>query len=566
MSGAASTSMTGGEALVRALADHGVDTVFGIPGTHNLSAYAALARHGITHVSPRHEQGAGYAADGYARSSGRVGVALTTTGPAILNAAAAAAQAYSDSVPVLFISPGMPLQHPGMGNGLLHEIKNQPGSMEAVLGVSIRVTSVAEIPLAVAQAFATMLEGRPRPVHLEIPLDLLDVVAEVAGVPPVLFGTLQPAPAAVEAAVSLLDGAERVVMVTGGGAFHAADQARRLAERLDAAVLSTANGKGTVPEDHPLFVGTGLQHAAARELCGGADVVLAVGTEFAPSDWWGGLPDFSGRVIRIDIDGAEINANVVPDVAVVGDAAATLDQLLERTRVHDPAEWTAPWRARLLEQAAVEGAPWLEMVQALTEVLPRDTIVAADNAMAVYYGALSNLPLHRPHAFLYPTGAGTLGFGLPAGIGAKVAQPEAPVLVLQGDGGIMFTIAELAMAAEARLALPVVIVDNGGYGEIRNEMEDRGEPIHAVGLGHPDFVQLGRSLGCHGIHVEDALGLAAAVKEAFDADRPTVIHIREHSRASGDGVDSSRASGDGVDSSRASGDGVDSSRASGDGA
>lgn len=530
-----SSTTTGGEALVRALADHGVDTVFGIPGTHNLSAYAALARHGITHISPRHEQGAGYAADGYARSTGRVGVVLTTTGPAILNAAAAAAQAYSDSVPVLFISPGMPLQHPGMGNGLLHEVKNQPASMEAVLGVSIRVTSVGEIPLAVAQAFATMLGGRPRPVHLEVPLDLLDATAEIESVPPVRRGTLQPDPDVIRAAVGLLDDAERIVMITGGGAFRAAEQARRLAEQLDAAVLSTANGKGTVPEDHRLFVGTGLQHAAARELCAGADVVLGVGTEFAPSDWWAGLPEFSGSVIRVDIDGTEINANVVPDVAVVGDAATALELLAGRVRPHTSADWTAPWRYQLLEQAAAEGGPWLEMIQALAEVLPRDTIVAADNAMAAYYGALSNLPLHRPHAFLYPTGAGTLGFGLPAGVGAKVAQPDAPVLVLQGDGGIMFTIAELAMAAEARLALPIVIVDNGGYGEIRNEMEDRDEPIHAVGLGRPDFVMLARSLGCHGIHVEDAAELAAAVKDAFHADRPTVIHIHERSRASGDG-------------------------------
>ncbi len=530
---AATSSVTGGEALVQALAAHGVDTVFGIPGTHNLSAYAALAKHGIAHISPRHEQGAGYAADGYARSTGRVGVVLTTTGPAILNAAAAAAQAYSDSVPVLFISPGMPLQHPGLGNGLLHEIKNQPGSMEAILGVSIRVTSVAEIPLAVAQAFATMLEGRPRPVHLEIPLDLLDAEAEVSAVPSVDLGILHPPASALRAVVELLDAAERIVVVTGGGAFRAADQVRSLAEKLDAAVLSTANGKGTVAEDHLLFVGAGLQHAAARDLCAGADVVLAVGTEFAPSDWWGGLPVFAGRVIRVDIDAAEICANVVPDVALVGDAAATLGHLLENARAHTPADWTGPWRSRLLEQAAQEGGPWMDMVRALADVLPRDTIVAADNAMAVYYGALSNLPLHRPHAFLYPTGAGTLGFGLPAGIGAKVAQPDAPVLVLQGDGGIMFTIAELAMAAEAGLALPIVIVDNGGYGEIRNEMEDRGEPIHAVGLGHPDFVQLARSLGCHGVHAENADELAGAVKEAFDADRPTVVHIREHSRASG---------------------------------
>ncbi|WP_340538136.1 thiamine pyrophosphate-binding protein [Nocardioides sp. GXZ039] len=527
------SAVTGGEALVRALAEHGVDTVFGIPGTHNLSAYAALPKHGITHVSPRHEQGAGYAADGYARSTGRVGVALTTTGPAILNAAAAAAQAYSDSVPVLFVSPGMPLQHPGQGNGLLHEMRNQPGVMEAVLGTSIRVTSVEEIPLAVAQAFAAMLEGRPRPVHLEVPLDLLDVAAEVASVPAVRTGTLGPDPATIRDAVERLDAAERVVLVVGGGAAGAAEQVAALADHLDAAVLSTANGKGTVPEDHPLFVGAGLQHPAALELCAEADVVLGVGTEFAPSDWWIGLPDFGGSVVRVDIDAQEISANVAPDVAIVADAATALDALLLETRPHPAQDWTASWRRRFLEEAGAEGAPWLEIVDALAQALPRDAIVAADNAMAVYYGALSNLPLYRPRAFLYPTGAGTLGFGLPAGIGAKVAEPDAPVVVLQGDGGIMFTVAELAMAAQAGLALPIVVVDNGGYGEIRNEMDDRGEPIHAVALGSPDFVALAESLGCRGIHVEDAAALGAAVADAFTADRPTLIHIREHSRASG---------------------------------
>lgn len=528
------SAVTGGEALVQALAAHGVDTVFGIPGTHNLSAYAALSRHGITHVSPRHEQGAGYAADGYARSTGRVGVVLTTTGPAILNAAAAAAQAYSDSVPVLFISPGMPLQHPGMGNGLLHEIKNQPGAMEAVLGVSIRVTSVAEIPLAVAQAFAVMLGSRPRPVHLEVPLDLLDAEDVVVPVPPVRAGTLIPAASVLDTATRLLDAAERIVLVVGGGAFGAAEETRRLAEHLDAAVLSTANGKGTVPEDHPLALGAGLQHAAARELCAAADVVVAIGTELAPSDWWGGLPEFTGAVVRIDIDGAEINANVAPQAALVCDASAGVTALLDSTRRHQPKPgWTAPWREQFRSQAAAEGAPWMELVEALAAVLPRDSIVAADNAMAAYYGALSNLPLHRPHAFLYPTGAGTLGYGLPAGVGAKVAQPEAPVLVLQGDGGIMFSIAELAMAAEARLPLPVIVVDNGGYGEIRNEMEDRGEPIHAVALGHPDFPALARALGCHGLSARNADEVATMVSAAFSADRPTLIHVREHSRASG---------------------------------
>ena len=222
--------MTGGEALVAALAAHGVDTVFGIPGTHNLSVYAAMPGHEIRHVLTRHEQGAGYAADGYARSSGRPGVVVTTTGPAILNAAAAAAQAYSDSIPVLFVSPGMPLQHPALGNGLLHEIRDQSAAMAAVVGNSHRVTSVREIPLAVAQSFAQMTAGRPRPVHMEIPLDLLDASDEVLVVPPVVPAIAVPAEDALDAAGAALEAAENPLLIVGGGAAGAVDQVAALAD------------------------------------------------------------------------------------------------------------------------------------------------------------------------------------------------------------------------------------------------------------------------------------------------------------------------------------------------
>ncbi|HEX4226152.1 MAG TPA: thiamine pyrophosphate-binding protein, partial [Pseudonocardiaceae bacterium] len=190
------TAQTGAAALVNALAAHGVDTVFGIPGTHNLPIYAELAARHIRHISPRHEQGAGFAADGYARVSGRPGVVLTTTGPAILNAATAAAQSYSDSVPVLLISPGMPTGHPARGNGFLHEVKDQRAAMAAITAGSDRVGSVADIPVAVAQAFADLTSGRPRPRHLEIPLDLLDRAADVTILSPLRTTTPTADPAA----------------------------------------------------------------------------------------------------------------------------------------------------------------------------------------------------------------------------------------------------------------------------------------------------------------------------------------------------------------------------------
>ena len=524
------TKVTGGEALVAALSAHGVDTVFGIPGTHNLPIYAHLRDYGIRHFSPRHEQGAGYAADGYARVTGRPGVCLTTTGPAVLNAAAAAAQAYSDSVPVLFISPGMPLRHPGLGNGFLHEVKDQSGAMAAVVAYSHRVTSVPEIPVAVAQAFAAMRSGRPRPVHLEIPLDLLDEVAEVAPVDPVPVSRALPDPGQLDRAAELLAAAARPGVVVGGGCRAAAPELRRLAEAMAAPVITTTNGKGTLPEDHPLSLGAGMQHPSVQEFVSECDVVLAVGTELAPSDLWLGPLRLAGRLVRIDIDETQVVTNAVPDVAVIGDAAASLAGLLERLRrtpAADGAERAARWRSRVKEDARREGRVWLPIVEAMAAALGRDGVVAGDSAMAVYYGALSNLPAYAPATFLYPTGLGTLGYGLPAAIGAKLGRPDAKVVAMHGDGGVMFTIPELAAAAQANLPLPVVVVDNGGYGEIRREMIDRGDQPLGVDLGRPDFPGLARAMGCHGIAVDEPEKLTAEIEKAFHADRPTLLHVTE---------------------------------------
>ena len=520
---------TGGEALVRALAAQGADTVFGIPGTHNLGAYAALDQVGLRHVLVRHEQGAGYAADGYARSTGRPGVVLTTTGPAILNAVSAAAQAYSDSVPLFLVSPGMPSNHPGFGNGLLHEIKDQTASVAAVVRRAVRVTSVAEIPVAVAQLWGEMLDGRPRPVHLEIPLDLFDATAEITGYPRAATSQHVATGADLDVAAATIAAANSTIVVVGGGAAAAASEVTDLIERIGAPVLTTTNGKGTVPDDHPLLVGSGVQHAATRELVEKADLLVAIGTELAPADWWYGMPQVA-TMVRLDIDPAGIHANRTADVAVLGDVRDSAPRLAGRLSQRQPQAGIDEARSTIRTEALASGATWWPLVEALAAAMPRETLIAGDNAMAVYYGALSNWPIHRPRGFLFPTGAGTLGFGLPAGIGAKVADPDVSVVVLQGDGGIMFTIAELATAAELRLALPIVVVDNGGYGEIRNEMADRDEPVHAVDLGHPDFVALARSVGCHGVAANEPGEVADAVLEALKADRPTVIHVREAAR------------------------------------
>ncbi|MDJ0362398.1 thiamine pyrophosphate-binding protein [Rhodococcus sp. H29-C3] len=523
------TTMTGGQALVAALEAHGVRVVFGIPGTHNLPIYSALADSEITHVLTRHEQGAGYAADGYARTTGAPGVVVTTSGPAILNAAAAAAQAYSDSIPVLLISPGLPLRHPGHGNGILHEIKDQIGAMDAIVGHSQRVTSVAEIPLAVAQCFAAMTTGRPRPAFLEIPLDILDEIADVRVPGPVRGAVVAAREEDVTQARTLLTAAVAPMIIAGGGSSTASGPLKLLAEILGAPVITTTNGKGVLPESHPLSLGAGVHLPSVAKLVAESDVVLAVGTELAPSDFWYGPLEATGKLIRIDIDPTSIYTNGVPDVALVGDAAHTLDELIDGMSRDPAADRAAQWRERLRADSRAEGKNYLGIVEALAQALDEDAIVVGDSTMACYYGAMANLPLHRPRSFLYPTGVGTLGYGLPAAIGAKVAAGDRQVVAILGDGGVMFTIAELAAAAELRIALPVIVVDNGGYGEIRNEMADRADIVHAVDLAPIDFPALAQTVGALGVGIESAEQLTAAVAKAFAADRPTIIHIRETS-------------------------------------
>ena len=521
--------MTGGEALVASLVAHGVDVVFGIPGTHNLEIYKHLAQRGVRHVGTRHEQGAGYAADGYARATGRPGVAVVTTGPALLNAAAAVGQAYSDSVPVLVVSPGLPLRHPATGNGLLHEMKSQGTALGSVAAASLRPTSVAEISTAVASAFAMMTAGRPRPVHLEVPLDVLAETGDVTVVPPIVTTPLSPVPTLCDEAVVRLAAAKRPVILAGGGSKGAATELAELAELLGAPVVTTTNGKGVLPEDHRLSLGAGIHLPVVRELVAQADVVLAVGTELAPADLWYGPLPLAGKLVRIDVDPVGVVTNAVPDISLVGDSHTVVEELLARLARSQTSGETgdvASWRAQKSKESRLEGAEWLAVVESLAAALPRDAVVVADNAMVCYLGAMTNLATYTPGSFLFPTGFGTLGYALPAGIGVKIADPERPVVILVGDGGVMFTVQELATAAELGLALPVVVVDNAGYGEIRNEMVERDDPVHAVTFTAPDFAALGRALGCVGVEIDDVAGLGPAVSDALSADRPTVIHLR----------------------------------------
>lgn len=528
--------VTGGEVVVAALAAHGVDLVLGIPGTHNLTVFDALRRYGVRVVATTHEQGCGYAADSYARTSGRPGVAVVTSGPAVLNAATAVAQAYSDSSPFLLVSPGMPRSFVvgGPGTGYLHEARDQQGVMDLVAAASLRPTTHQGIADAVAEAWTLMTHGRPRPVHLEVPLDLLEELGDADIAEPA------PAPAAaidaavVVAAADALAGARSVVVVAGGGATGAAAAVREVAELLGAPVVTSINGTGVVPADHPLGVGSRLGTRAVKDAIGTADAVLLVGCELAQSDLFVGPVEPRGTVVRLDIDPRMRDVNVVSDVLVVGPAEATVPLLRDELRARgavpaDPAGATALREAAAAETAA-SGERWLPWVAALQASLDDDAVLATDNAMCVYYGAIPNLVVRRPASLHFPTGFGTLGFTVPVAIGAALAAPDRQVVGISGDGGLLFTATELATAAAERLPVAIVVFDNSGYGEIRNEMVDRGEEPVAVAAPPRDLVLLAQSLGAHGVRVQTPDQLTAELAAARTRTGPTVVVVPESPR------------------------------------
>lgn len=531
--------LTGGEALARALAAHDVTQAFGIPGTHNLEIYRHLAAYGVRHTTPRHEQGAGYAADGYARVTGRPGVVITTTGPALLNVTAAVGQAYSDSVPLLVLSPGMPSRHPRLATGLLHEMRSQTEALRGVAAFSHRVSSVAEIGAAVARAFTLFRTRRPRPVHIEVPLDLL-TAAETAGpvrVAPAASPAVPDAEAVRRAARALRE-ARRPALVLGGGARGAAAACLTLAEACGAPVATTANGKGIVPERHPLSLGVSLHTESVQKWLAGRDVVLAVGTELAESDFWSPPTTLGGTLVRADLDPDQMHSGLPTDIALVGDARASLEELMSAMGLHARVQHDTPdprggvdevasvRNARDAESAARD-ARWIPYLRAVRSVLADDAVITSDSAQCCYYGAIPHLPLGPAGRYLHPTGFGTLGYALPAAIGAKVACPQRQAVALSGDGGLQFTVQELATAAQLRLPLPVVVFDNGGYGEIRDEMAARGDRPTAVDLAPVDLPALARAYGGQGTRARRPDELALALTEALRTPGPTLIVVPE---------------------------------------
>ncbi len=540
---------TCGEVLVKLLEGYGVERVFGIPGVHTVELYRGLARSPIEHVTPRHEQGAGFMADGYARTSGKPGVCFIITGPGMTNIATAMAQAYADSIPMLVISSVQARSQLGGGRGKLHELPSQSNLVAGFSAFSHTLLSADELPAVLARAFAVFQAARPRPVHIEIPLDVLvEEADQLLASQPISLARPGASPAAVAQMAERLATAKRPLILAGGGAIDAAPALTRLAEQLQAPVALTINAKGLLPSAHPLLIGSTQSTLATRELVAEADVVLAVGTELGETDYdvtFAGGFEIPGALLRIDIDADQAVRNYPPVMALVADSTLALEALHAALAEQGLAPRRDDWgsaRAASLRQAieASLDAPTrgqTAFLQTVLDELP-DVVLVGDSTQPVYSGNLT-LNLEQPRRwFNSSTGYGTLGYALPAAIGALLGDSREgaarrPVVCLIGDGGLQFTLAELASAVEARAPIIVLLWNNQGYEEIKKYMVNRDiEPV-GVDIFTPDFVAAATALGCAAGRANDPEALRAALRQARAAQLPTLIEIDQQAWMSG---------------------------------
>jgi len=525
-----------GQYVVALLAANGIDTVFGIPGVHNLELYRGIASTGLRHILVRHEQNAGFAADGYARASGRPAAAFVISGPGMTNILTAAAQAKTDSVPMLIVASTPAAESLGKGWGVLHELDDQRATASGAVGTACTARSAEDARDYLRTAFASFQVGRQRPAYLEVPLDLLarptqlrpERFAHVGGGP-------QPAPGVVAQAVDMLSRAQRPLIIAGGGAKGTSALLQQLVEALDAYLVTSVAGKGVLPESHPASLGASLAFRPTQEVIASADVVLAVGTELSETDFY--TPsrlEIRGRLIRIDIDRTKLADHYAADLGIWGDARASLEAITRAIAATVPtsSRWrsdsgpAAKHRARIDAQFNTGTQACAALLHAMREALPDDVAVFSDMTQAAYLGNYAFM-VERPGTWFHPSGYGTLGYALPAALGAVIAEPRRPVVALAGDFGVQFTSQELATTVELELSLPLIVWNNGALGQIRDDMQTAGIPATGVVGRNPDFIALARAYGAHAVRVGGPSQLTEELRSALRRRGPTVLEALE---------------------------------------
>lgn len=534
MNNSIKTTRTCGEALMHLLEDYGVTTVFGIPGEHTLELYRGIEGSNVNHITPRNEQGAGFMADGYGRVTGNPGVCTIITGPGVTNAATAIGQAYADSVPMLIISSANDSPSLGKGWGRLHETRDLCAITAPITAFSAMVHDPAEVPGLIARAFSIFHSARPRPVHIAIPIDVMEMPVKDDWRAQSLAPRPAPSVSSIKDACDLLETADRTVMLVGGGAQDAGDNIEKLAELLGIGVVASNAGKGVIPDSNPLSLSGGVISPAVQDYVAEADVVLAIGTEIAEADSFIYDMPVNGKVIRVDIDPDRFTDQFPAFVPVLGDAGIAADMMtteMESRGYPNRKDRTVTELDAVREKQAAAYTPveqqHIRALNILRRELPAETVIMGDIAQLVYTGTPA-MPTDRARTWFYPAGFGTLGCALPGAIGAKIAKPDTPVVALVGDGGFMFTVQELATAVEEELTIPIIMWDNDAFAMIRDGMVKRNIPTIGVTPRNPDFLKLAEAFGCPGIRVNDGESFQVSIRDALDRKGPTLIIIREN--------------------------------------
>jgi len=527
--------LTGGQLVVRCLENAGVKTIFGIPGVNVLDVYDALYDSSIRHVLVRHEQSAAFMADAYARVTGEPGVCLTTAGPGLTNAVTGLATAHSDSIPVLALAGEISSDLIGKEKGVLHEI-DQTSMAKPVTKQSRCVLDATEIVEVIQRAVVDLKAGRPRPVYVGLPDDVLEATGDfqLPEEKPCAAVTSEPDEELVEAASNLLSQSRFPVILAGGGviAAEASPELARIAELLSAPVVTTTNGAGSIPGDHPLFLGRSRLPKVVDKVFERADVMLAVGTRFSSlsmSRWRLRIPE---NLIHVDIDARVIGKNYPPKIGMRGDAKPILCRISEKLRPMLKVERSG-W-IRTVEE--LKASTWTELrnshptetraVMDIRSALERDAIVAADTTILSYW-MQRIFPVYEPRTFLYPFGYVAMGYALPAAIASKIAFPNRQVVAVCGDGGFMITCQDLATAVENNTNIPIILHNNGGFGILRHIQRERYEQRHiGVDLRNPDFMKLAESFSAKGSRVDTVDQIGPALKDALHSDGPTIIEVR----------------------------------------